>query len=98
MPPPPPGAPPSPGCPPLPLSVFRSQEIAGYYFAEARLQTVSFQEEGGEGKGSVGPVTGPCSGAGRVRFDFYFDPSEPLNSENLYQNINPEVIACAFPE
>ena len=57
------------------------QQVAGYYFAESRLQTVRF----------VPP-------AGDVRFDFYLDPTEPLNSENLYRNINPEVISCRFPD
>ncbi|KAL3921963.1 MAG: hypothetical protein SGPRY_004725 [Prymnesium sp.] len=31
-----------------------------------------------------------------VRFTFYFDPSEPFNSEDPTRNINPEVINCVF--
>ena len=57
------------------------QNVAEYFFADARLQTVRFAE-GAEGL---------------VLFDFYLDPSEPLNSEDMYQNINPEVISCSFP-
>ncbi|GMI09438.1 hypothetical protein TrVE_jg8816 [Triparma verrucosa] len=30
------------------------------------------------------------------RFVFYWDEMEPINSKNLYININPEVICCIF--
>ena len=31
------------------------------------------------------------------RFTFYYDPTEPTNSENMYMNVNPEVVLCKFP-
>lgn len=31
-----------------------------------------------------------------VRFLFYFDPTEPVNSEDPTRNVNPEVIFCQF--
>jgi predicted kinase len=33
-----------------------------------------------------------------MRFLFYYDTAEPLNSEDLRMNVNPEVICCKFPE
>lgn len=66
------------------------QNVAEYYFADARLQTVRFAQ--GEGNGTT-----IDTGHGSVLFDFYYDPTEPLNSEDMYKNINPEVIACCFP-
>ena len=58
------------------------QEVSGYYFAASRLQDVSF------------PFAREDGGS---RFTFYFDPDEPLNSEDPYRNVNPEVIYCSFP-
>jgi len=37
-----------------------------------------------------------ASSAGGVSFTFYWDPTEPVNSENLSMNINPEVLHCRF--
>ena len=33
-----------------------------------------------------------------VRFVFYYDAAEPLNSEDLRRNVNPEIICCRLPE
>ncbi|CAH0366001.1 unnamed protein product [Pelagomonas calceolata] len=33
-----------------------------------------------------------------VRFVFYYDATEPLNSEDLRRNVNPEIICCRLPE
>lgn len=77
------------------------QQVAGYYFADSRLQTVRFavpQSSAAEGP-SAAPSPRGSEGAGRgggLLFDFYLDPTEPLNSKDLYRNINPEVIACHF--
>ena len=32
------------------------------------------------------------------RFSFYWDPTEPMNSDNPTRNVNPEVIYCAFDQ
>ena len=56
------------------------QEVAGYYFAAARLQDVRFAP--GHGVNDA------------VRFTFYLDEQEPLNSEDPRRNVNPEVICC----
>jgi len=56
------------------------QQVAGYYFAQARLQDVRF---------AAGSGADP-----EVRFTFYCDESEPLNSEDPRRNVNPEVICC----
>ena len=56
------------------------QRVSGYYFAEALLQDVAFADGVAQG----------------VRFTFYLDPTEPLNSDDPTRNINPEVVACRF--
>ena len=33
-----------------------------------------------------------------VRFVFYYDAAEPLNSEDVFRNVNPEIICCRLPE
>ena len=33
-----------------------------------------------------------------VRFVFYYDATEPLNSEDVRRNVNPEIICCRLPE
>ena len=33
-----------------------------------------------------------------VRFVFYYDATEPLNSEDPRRNVNPEIICCRLPE
>ena len=33
-----------------------------------------------------------------VRFVFYYDATEPLNSEDARRNVNPEIICCRLPE
>ena len=33
-----------------------------------------------------------------VRFVFYYDAAEPLNSEDVRRNVNPEIICCRLPE
>ena len=33
-----------------------------------------------------------------VRFVFYYDAAEPLNSEDPRRNVNPEIICCRLPE
>ena len=35
-------------------------------------------------------------GLERARFSFCFDATEPVNSDDPYRNVNPEVIFCAF--
>lgn len=32
----------------------------------------------------------------QLRFTFYLDPSEPINSDDPMQNVNPEVVCCRF--
>lgn len=61
------------------------QQVSGYYFAQATVQDVRFT--GAEEEE-----------AAKVRFAFYLDETEPLNSDDPYRNINPEVIYCAFDE
>ena len=56
------------------------QEVSGYYFAEARLQTVRFGSDSGVDEA--------------VCFTFYLDPQEPLNSIDPRRIVNPEVINC----
>ena len=34
--------------------------------------------------------------AANVRFTFYYDAEEPINSNDPGRNVNPEVIYCAF--
>ena len=58
------------------------QQIAGYWFARARLQQVRFTEESGVDQA--------------VSFCFYLDETEPLNSDDPRRNVNPEVICCKF--
>ena len=60
------------------------QRITGYYFADAILQDVRFAHAGGAGPG--------------VRFQFYYDPAEPLNSQTPGLNVNPEVLCALFTE
>ncbi len=72
------------------------QQVAGYYFAESRLQTVHFAAPAPASSAAL-PLSSTAPAADDVRFDFYLDPTEPLNSEDLYRNINPEVISCRFP-
>lgn len=38
------------------------------------------------------------AGLERARFSFYYDATEPINSDDPYRNVNPEVIFCAFDE
>ena len=57
------------------------QQVSGYYFAASRLQEVRFD------------TTAPL---GAVRFTFYLDPEEPLNSDDPRRIINPEVVLCMF--
>ncbi|CAJ1381561.1 unnamed protein product [Effrenium voratum] len=59
------------------------QCVSGYYFAEAVLQDVHVP--------SVDPEAA-------VRFTFYLDPTEPLNSEDPMMSMNPEVIRCTFTD
>ena len=56
------------------------QQVAGYYFAESRLQRVRFTA--GSGVDDA------------VSFTFYLDASEPLNSDDPRRIVNPEVITC----
>jgi hypothetical protein len=57
------------------------QQIGGYWFADAQLQDIMFVDQ-------------MPSADDRVSFTFYFDPTEPTNSEDPTMNVNPEVIYC----
>lgn len=63
------------------------QQVSGYYFAASALQDVGFAPAGG-------PAGEPASPA--VRFTFYLDEAEPLNSDDPTRNVNPEVVNCVF--
>ncbi|CAE7437191.1 unnamed protein product, partial [Symbiodinium sp. KB8] len=55
--------------------------VNGYYFAEALVDVVGFVPGGGSGNQEALPD---------MSFLFYYDPTEPLNSENALMNVNPE--------
>jgi len=56
------------------------QRVSGYYFAESRIRDVRFDNGRDDD----------------IRFTFYFDPTEPPNSERIGMNVNPEVLCCKF--
>ena len=60
------------------------QGVSGYYFAEATLQEVRYTT----------PAT--ADGERPARFTFYYDATEPINSDDPRRNVNPEVVYCAF--
>ena len=62
------------------------QQESGYYFADAIVQEATFATAAA-GDGAAGAVT---------RFTFYYDPTEPINSNDPTKNVNPEVIQCSF--
>ena len=61
------------------------QQESGYYFAEATLQDAAF-------------MGGGSGGGGGVTYTFYYDASEPINSDDPRRNVNPEVIRCSFDD
>jgi len=69
------------------------QQVGGYWFAEAGVCNVRFQtptqKETAAAEGKYAPYSA-------TTFTFYFDPSEPVNSDETLMNINPEAIYCSF--
>lgn len=55
---------------------------SGYYFSQSEVVETRFAE----------------GAAPECVFSFYYDPTEPFNSDNPTRNINPEVIYCAFTQ
>ena len=64
------------------------EKRSGYYFAESRLQAVRFA--------SSSSSTSSAPSTSQTSFTFYFDETEPLNSNDPGRNVNPEVIFSEF--
>ena len=47
-------------------------------------------------KPKVGSIDVRFDDASESTFTFYWDPEEPVNSDDPRRNVNPEVVCCSF--
>jgi hypothetical protein len=73
------------------------EKRSGYYFAESRLQAVCFASSSSSSSSSTSS-TSDSSTRRETSFTFYYDETEPLNSNDPRLNVNPEVIFSEFME
>jgi len=74
------------------------QRISGYYFAKSLLRDVAFKSSNDvhsdKHNGPSNELKKTHQNVGDLRFTFYYDPIEPLNSIEIGRNINPEILCC----